>query len=73
MEITIKISNIRELNRLKKLLKEEKINILVKKRRKNGKVKKVNRVTEETFRKTDRGEELVVCRNVDDLFKKLGI
>jgi DNA-damage-inducible protein J len=30
-----------------------------------------NQETLETFEKTDRGEDLVYCENVDDMFKKL--
>lgn len=32
-----------------------------------------NQETRETFEKTDRGEELVSCENVDDMFHKLDI
>ena len=32
-----------------------------------------NETTVETFRKTNRGEELVHARNEEDLFRKLGI
>jgi hypothetical protein len=27
----------------------------------------------DTLKKTERGEELIVCKNADDMFKKLGI
>jgi len=32
-----------------------------------------NVLTRATFRKTDEGKDLVRCKNVDDMFKKLGI
>ena len=32
-----------------------------------------NALTLETFRKTDAGEDLVQCKSVEDMFKKLGI
>jgi len=32
-----------------------------------------NETTRETFEKTDRGEELIECKDADDLFKKLEI
>ncbi|MBI5633230.1 MAG: hypothetical protein HZA15_07115 [Nitrospirae bacterium] len=32
-----------------------------------------NALTRATFRKTDAGKDLVRCKNVDDMFKKLGI
>lgn len=72
MEITIKISSVRELNKIKKLLEGEKINVVVGNGRKK-KQKRVNKLTEEVFKKTDRGEDLIICKNVDDFFKKLGI
>ena len=71
MEITIKLKNESELKRIKKILKGEKINILI-----NGKREKIsipNKETLETFRKTDKGKDLVVCKDVNDFFKKLGI
>ena len=71
MEITIKIKNDAELKRIKRILKGEKINVLV--NGNNRKTKIPNAVTLETFRKTDKGEELIVCKDVNDLFKKLGI
>jgi DNA-damage-inducible protein J len=36
-------------------------------------VKIPNKMTLETFRKTNEGKELVKCKNADDMFKKLGI
>lgn len=73
MEITIKIKNVRELNRIKKILEGEKINVLVGKRRKRLKPSVPNKITEEVFKKTNKGKELVFCKNVDDFFKKIGI
>jgi hypothetical protein len=35
--------------------------------------KKVNKITEEVFKKTDKGVDLVVCQDVNDFFRKLGI
>ena len=32
-----------------------------------------NKITEETFEKTDRGEDLVSCQNAGDMFEKIGI
>ncbi|MGB5988107.1 MAG: type II toxin-antitoxin system RelB/DinJ family antitoxin [Desulfobacterales bacterium] len=32
-----------------------------------------NKITRQTFDDTDAGENLIVCENVDDMFKKLGI
>lgn len=32
-----------------------------------------NKTTREIFRKTDEGKELVKCKDVNDMFKKLGI
>ena len=32
-----------------------------------------NATTERTLDDTDRGENLVICRDADDMFKKLGI
>ncbi len=73
MEITIRINNIRELNRIKKLLEGERINITIGKKRKTRRLRKLSKITEETFKKTDKGEDLVVCKNVDDFFQKLGL
>lgn len=36
-------------------------------------VKIPNKITRETFKKTDEGRELVRCKNADDMFKKIGI
>lgn len=36
-------------------------------------VKIPNKKTLETFRKTDEGKELIVCKDADDMFQKLGI
>ncbi len=36
-------------------------------------VKIPNKTTLETFKKTDKGKELVKCKDADDMFKKLGI
>ena len=36
-------------------------------------VKIPNKTTRETLKKTDEGEELVKCKDTDDMFKKLGI
>lgn len=73
MEVTIKINSIRELNRIRKIFEDEKIQIVVDKHRKRQTISKVNKITDRVFKKTDKGEELVVCKNVDDFFKKLGI
>jgi DNA-damage-inducible protein J len=32
-----------------------------------------NQITEETFKKTDQGEELIDCEDTDDMFNQLGI
>ncbi len=32
-----------------------------------------NQITEETFQKTDQGEELISCEDTDDMFNQLGI
>jgi DNA-damage-inducible protein J len=32
-----------------------------------------NKTTLETFKKTDKGKELIKCKNADDMFRKLGI
>jgi DNA-damage-inducible protein J len=32
-----------------------------------------NRTTQKTFKSTDAGRDIVVCRDADDMFKKLGI
>ena len=32
-----------------------------------------NRTTRQTFESTDAGKDLVVCKDADDLFRKLGI
>ncbi|MCA2716822.1 type II toxin-antitoxin system RelB/DinJ family antitoxin [Microcystis sp. M169S2] len=32
-----------------------------------------NKTTEETFKKTDREEEMVSCQSAEDMFDKLGI
>jgi hypothetical protein len=32
-----------------------------------------SKTTQRTFRKTDAGRDLVVCKDADDLFKNLGI
>jgi DNA-damage-inducible protein J len=32
-----------------------------------------NKITEETFQKTDQKEELVSCQSAEDMFNKLGI
>ncbi|MDJ0650543.1 MAG: type II toxin-antitoxin system RelB/DinJ family antitoxin [Xenococcaceae cyanobacterium MO_188.B19] len=36
-------------------------------------VKIPNKTTEETFKKTDRGEELISCQSAEDMFDSLGI
>jgi DNA-damage-inducible protein J len=36
-------------------------------------VKIPNKTTRDTFKKTDEGKELVKCKNVDDIFKRLEI
>lgn len=36
-------------------------------------VKIPNETTIETFKKTDKGKELVKCKDADDMFRKLGI
>lgn len=69
MEITIKIKNESEHKRIKRILKGEKINILV-----NGKLRKsivLNKETLDTFRKTDNGEDLIYCKDTDEFYKKL--
>lgn len=73
MEITIKLKNENELKRIKKILKGEKINVIVNGNKKKTRVKLPNKETLEVFKKTDRGEELVVCKDVDDFFKRLRI
>jgi len=73
MEITIKIKNESELIRIKKILKGEKINILVNGSKKPTNNSLPNRKTLNTFLKTDKGEDLIVCKDVNDFFKKLGI
>jgi DNA-damage-inducible protein J len=32
-----------------------------------------NEITKQTFEHTDAGQELVVCKDADDMFEKLGI
>ncbi|MGK7943802.1 MAG: type II toxin-antitoxin system RelB/DinJ family antitoxin [Microcystaceae cyanobacterium] len=32
-----------------------------------------NQITEETFQKTDQGEELISCEDTEDMFNQLGI
>lgn len=32
-----------------------------------------NKITLKTFKKTDKGRELIACKDADDMFKKLGI
>jgi DNA-damage-inducible protein J len=32
-----------------------------------------NKITKQTFEHTDAGQELVVCKDADDMFEKLGI
>jgi hypothetical protein len=76
MEITIKINNKRELNRIREVLRGEKILVLDSSKRKiNSKrsFKKPNKETLEVFEKTDKGIGLIRCKSVDDFFKKLGI
>ncbi len=73
MEITIKVNSFRELSRLKKILSGEKINISVGKKRKRVTRQNPTVLTKEVFKKTDNGKDLIVCKNVDDFFKKLGI
>lgn len=36
-------------------------------------IKIPNETTEETFKKTDRGEELISCESAEDMFDQLGI
>jgi hypothetical protein len=36
-------------------------------------IKRPNKITRETFEKTDRGEDLIVCEDLADLFNKLEI
>lgn len=33
----------------------------------------LNETTQKTFNKTDSGKDLVICKDVDDMFSKLGI
>lgn len=73
MEITIKLKNESELKRIRRILKGEKINVLVNGDKKVNRPKLPNKKTIETFKKTDKGEELIVCKDVNDFFKKLGI
>lgn len=73
MEITIKLKNENELKRIKKILQGEKLNIVINGNRKKIKIKSPNKETLEVFRKTDKGKELVICKDVDDFFKRLRI
>ncbi|MDJ0842887.1 hypothetical protein [Crocosphaera sp.] len=36
-------------------------------------IKTTNEITEETFKKTDKEEELINCKNTEDIFNNLGI
>ncbi len=72
MEIPIKIKNESELNRIRKILKGEKITV-INSQRKRKKIERPNKETLDVFAKTDKGISLVKCKDVDDFFKKLGI
>lgn len=75
MEVTIKINSARDLNRIKKIFERRDINVIYEKSkgRQRKKPSKANKITQEVFRKTDKGEELVKCKDVNDFFKKLGV
>jgi len=36
-------------------------------------IKTPNEITEQTFKDTDNGKNIIACDNVDDMFDKLGI
>lgn len=48
-------------------------NLKLKSKNKSNKLKKINAVTRKTFQDTDKGKNLIKCKNADDMFKKLGI
>lgn len=77
MEITIKLKTPKELEKIRKILKGEKIKVMVvddkKTKREARKLYVPNEETIKTFEKTDIGEELIRCSSIEDFFKKLGI
>jgi RNase H-fold protein (predicted Holliday junction resolvase) len=77
MEITIKLKTPKELEKIRRILKGEKIKVLVvgdkKTKRKAEKPNVPNEETSKTLEKTDKGEELIKCSSIEDFFKKLGI
>jgi len=77
MEITIKLKSPKELEKIRRILKGERIKILIgRNRKRKQRVKKIdvlNEETRKTLEQTDKGEELIRCKSVEDFFKKLGI
>lgn len=77
MEITIKLKTPKELEKIKRILKGEKIKVLVvggkKTKRKAEKQNVPNEETQKTLEMTDKGKELIKCSSIEDFFKKLGI
>jgi hypothetical protein len=77
MEITIKLKTPKELEKIRRILKGEKIKVMVvgekKTKRRVEKLKVPNEETRKTLEKTDKGEELIRCSSVEDFFKKLRI
>lgn len=73
MEVTIKIKDISELNKIRKIFEGKRINVTFDNKKPRKKTRKVNKITEAVFKKTDKGEDLVVCKDVNDFFRKLGI
>lgn len=73
MEVTIKINSVKELNKIRKIFEGKRINVTFEQEKPKRRIKKINRITEEVLKKTDAGKELIVCKNVDDFFNKIGI
>ncbi len=77
MEITIKLKSPKELEKIRRILKGEKIKVMVgdgkKSKQRIKRVKVPNEETRRTFEMTDKGEGLIKCSSVEDFFKKLDI
>lgn len=73
MEVTIKINSVKELDKIRKIFEGKKINVTLSHIKPKRKAKKINKITEAVFKKTDTGKELIYCKDVKDFFNKLGI
>ena len=73
MEVTIKINSVKELDKIRKIFEGKRINVTLAQVKPKRKTKKINKITEAVFKKTDNGKDLIYCKDVKDFFNKLGI